>query len=142
MVRFTGIVTILVASLLVATISPLAMAADKIDPAEAPAKAVLTDMLLGLKRTDYKLYTRHFSAKLKKLFPRQSFFGIQKKLLGSVGEIEYAEYLGSIVWSGQTMSLFKGRFNKSKDDVLIRLALDLKGKPQVLGIWFNAPALK
>ncbi len=118
------------------------LAAKELDPVEIPAKAMLTDILLGLREGDYDRYTRHFAPTLKKAFTKKNFTEAQQKLQKGVGGIQYAEYMGFIVWSGQTLALFKGHFDKTQDHVLIRLALDMKGKPSVNGIWFDAPALR
>lgn len=143
MVPFTRALLVFFAALTIVFFSTgRSAAAKKLDPVEIPAKAILTDVLLGLRDGDYNRYTRHFAAKLKKAFTKKHFQEAQQKLLKAVGQIQYAEYLGFIVWSGQTLALFKGHFDKSQDHVLIRLALDMKGKPTVVGIWFDAPALR
>lgn len=143
MVPFMRLPLLLIAAVSLAVLmTSQNVAAKDLDPVEIPAKAILTDVLLGLKDGDFDRYTRHFAPKLKKAFTKRHFEEVRKKLRKSVGGIKYAEYMGFIVWSGQTLALFKGHFDKTQDHVLVRLALDKKAKPAVIGIWFDAPALR
>lgn len=118
------------------------LAAGKPDPVKATAEAIMSEIVQGIVQGDYNRYARHFDARLKNSLTREAFYSVQGTLQKAVGQFQYMEYLGYLSWSGQTLVLFKSRFSKTKDDVLIRLVLNFKDKPTVVGLSFDAPALR
>ena len=52
------------------------------------------------------------------------------------------EYLGFYEQYGKIITLFKARFTKEKEDVLIKLVFDSKERePLIDGLWFDSPSL-
>ena len=52
------------------------------------------------------------------------------------------EYFGLYVQRGNTITLFKARFSREKDDVLIKLVLEgVEQELRVTGLWFDSPSL-
>lgn len=53
------------------------------------------------------------------------------------------EYLGYYSQGPYTMVLFKAKFKKDEDDVLITLVSDRESaEPKVSGLWLDSPALE
>ncbi len=117
-------------------------AEDKVDPIEGEATRIVTEIIKGISAGDYQLYIGNFSEKLKKAQNRETFLLIQKSMQKRLGKFRSVTYLGHYVQSGNTITLFKARFKKDKDDVLIKLVLRGKGANlRVTGIWFDSPRL-
>jgi hypothetical protein len=117
-------------------------AEDTADPIEGEATRIVTEIIKGISEGDYKRYIGNFSKKLKKAQSRETFLLIQKSMQKSLGKFRSVKYLGHYVQSGNTITLFKARFKKDKDDVLIKLVLRGKGANlRVTGIWFDSPRL-
>jgi len=107
------------------------------------ATAALERIMQAISEGDYGLYTRDFSKQMKDSQDRESFLQLQSNLQRSLGKFKSMEFLGFYVQYGGTIVLFKARFSKEKEDVLIRLVLDRKkSPPQVTGLWLDSPALE
>ncbi len=99
-------------------------------------------ILDGLSKGDFGLYTSRFSDILKNAFTREDFLRLQNLFQKRLGRPESAEYLGHYFQSKTTITLFKARFAKDSDDVLIKLVLEEKSAPPlVVGLWFDSPRL-
>jgi hypothetical protein len=133
-------------ALLLAVCSPAAAApADKVDPdkIQTYAAEILQGIIQGLSEGDFEKYATDFSDTLRKTVNRETFLQLQTNLRKKVGKFRSMDYLGFYVQEGQAIALFKARFSKEKDDVLVTLVLDPHGSaPKVTGVWFDAPALR
>lgn len=136
----------LVASvLLVASFSTAPAAAIEVSPEDLRLQATdtLQGILDGLAEGDYGKYTEQFSKSLKAEVDRDTFLQIQGNMQRKLGKFKSQEYLGFYARGGNVIALFKARFTKEKDDVLISLVLEqAKRNPKVAGIWFDAPSLQ
>ncbi len=113
------------------------------DQIKEQATAILERIVQAISEGDYELYTRDFSKQMKNAQDRQSFLQLQSNLQRSLGKFKSLEYLGFYIQYGGAITLFKVRFSKEKEDVLIKLVLDSKkSPPQVTGLWFDSPALE
>jgi hypothetical protein len=107
------------------------------------ASRILASVIQSVFEGDYDVYTRDFSPMMKKTQDRDAFLLLQRNLQKALGKLKLMEYLGSYKQLGQTVTLFKGRFSKEKDDVLIKLVLEEHGgEYKVSGLWFDAPSLE
>ncbi len=118
------------------------------DPTQSPenlkaqATEILQGVIEGLLEGDYSLYTSRFSDNMKKGVSREAFLDLQKNLQKKLGKFKSMEYLGFYVQYGNVVTLFKARFSKEREDVLIKLVLDVKkSAPVVAGLWLDAPSL-
>lgn len=119
--------------------------AIEVNPEELRIQATetLQGILAGLSEGDYGKYTEHFAKSLKGEVDRDTFLQIQRNMQRKLGKFNSQEYLGFYSRGGNVIALFKARFTKEKDDVLISLVLErVKGNPVVAGIWFDAPSLQ
>jgi hypothetical protein len=125
---------------------PSAQAAKvSIDPEQVKARAttLIEEIIQGISQGDYGLYSGHFSKPMKESQTRESFLDLQQNLQKAIGKFKSLEYLGFYSQYGNLITLFKARFSKSKDDVLIRLVIDSHGPDaKVTGLWFDSPALE
>jgi len=96
----------------------------------------------GVTEGDYEKYTKDFSDTMRKSTDRESFLQLQSNLRKTLGKFQSMEYLGFYVQEKQLIALFKARFSKEKDDVLVNLVLDGHKAPKVTGLWFDAPSLR
>jgi len=107
------------------------------------ATAIVHRIVQGLSEGDYSLYTQDFSKSMKEAQTRDGFLDLQRKLQKFLGKFQSVEYLGFYEQYGGIITLFKARFSKEKEDVLIKLVLDgKKADPQVTGLWFDSPSLE
>jgi hypothetical protein len=119
--------------------------AKPVDPELLQAKAakILENIIDGLAEGDYNLYTKNFSGILKDSLDRESFLKLQRETQKALGKYKSSEYMGFYVQYGSVITLFKAKFTKEKDDVLIKLILDGSGdEAKVTGLWLDTPALE
>ncbi len=110
---------------------------------ESTASKILSNVLKGLSEGDYTLYAGNFSGILKESLDRESFLKLQKNIQKSLGKSKGWNYLGYYRQYGNIIALFKAKFSKDRDDVLIKLVLDDAGTDAgVNGLWFDSPALE
>lgn len=104
---------------------------------------ILQEILEGISSGDFDLYTRHFSQSMRASQKREDFLQLQKGLQKALGKMQSLESLGFYVQRGNVISLFKAKFSKEKDDVLIKMVLEKNDpEPKVVGLWFDSPVLE
>jgi hypothetical protein len=105
---------------------------------QAVADPILDGILQGFKEGDYDLYSQYFDDTLKDVISKKKFLQTRSSILKSIGEYQSRSYLGFLQKGKTTVVLWKGRFAKSADDVLIKLVLSRRGdQTKVLGLWFQ-----
>jgi hypothetical protein len=117
-------------------------------PAEEPADIgdsatlIMDNILQGIYQGDYTLFSHDFADEMKKEQDREKFLQMQKKFQKTLGKLKSVSYMGNYSQYGSVIILFKGKFTKEKDDVLIKLILGQSGEQvKVTGLWFDAPSL-
>lgn len=116
----------------------------KVNPGlvEEESRNYVVNIFQGLAVGDYVAYSRNFSEQMRKAHTREDFLAVQKRVQKFLGKSLSLDYLGFYVQRGSIITLFRGRFSKDKDDVLIKLVLESRGGAlAVSGIWFDTPAL-
>ena len=116
---------------------------------ELDAKAIehraissMQSIIEGIIEGDYHKYVKDFSDTMRKATDREKFLQMQSNLRRKVGKFKSFKYIGFYVQEGFVITLFKARFSKEKDDVLVNLVLDRQTEPKVTGLWFDAPSLR
>jgi hypothetical protein len=116
---------------------------DDPDQIKARATTLIEDIIQGISDGDYALYSRHFSKPMKESQTRENFLELQRSLQKAIGKFQSLQYLGFYSQHGNLVALFKARFSKDKDDVLIRLVMEgHAADSKVTGLWFDSPALE
>ncbi|MCX5860664.1 MAG: hypothetical protein NTW27_00860 [Deltaproteobacteria bacterium] len=106
-------------------------------------QAIVQGIIDGISTGDYAMYSRHFSELMRTSQKREDFLNLQKKLQKTLGKLLSLDSLGFYVQRGNIITLFKAKFSKEKDDVLIKLVLQgSASEPKVAGLWFDSPALE
>lgn len=136
---FTVVVFVMACALL--PMSTMAKGADSL-LIETRATAIIRDIMEGITQGDFQKYTKDFSDAMRKSADHESFLQLQSKLRKHVGKFKSIEYIGFYGQEGLLFTLFKARFSKEKDDVLVNLVLDRHKDPKVTGLWFDAPSLR
>ena len=104
----------------------------------AIAEPILDNILEGFKTDDYRKYSRDLDDTLKETISQKKFLEIDHQIQSSIGNYQSREYLGFLIKGQMTVVLWKGRFDRSVDDVLIKLVVSKrKGKYLVTGLWFQ-----
>jgi hypothetical protein len=115
---------------------------ERSDRIMVDATGLLQGIIKGISDGDYDRYARRFSPVMKKAQSRETFLELQKRLQRKLGRFKSMEYLGYYVQYGKIITLFKARFSKEKEDVLIKLVFNSKERnPLVAGLWFDSPSL-
>ena len=96
------------------------------------ADPILDNILDGFKLEKYVTYSRDFDQALKVIGSRTKFFNVARYLKDTVGNYMYREYMGSIYKKDGIVVLWKGTFDKTKEDVLIKLFLSEKNNRYVV----------
>lgn len=105
---------------------------------EQLALPIIEIIIKGLEENNYDLYTKDFDETMLKAVTKSNFDDTREKIYGQVGKLTNITYLGHLRQSGFTRVLWKGNFEKIKDDVLIELILTINGdQTTVSGLWFK-----
>lgn len=104
----------------------------------AIAGPILDNILVGFKTNDYATYSKDFGDFLKESISEKKFIETNRKIQDSIGNYQSREYLGFLQKGQMTLILWKGKFDKSADDILIKLVVSKRnGKYLVTGLWFQ-----
>lgn len=105
---------------------------------KAIADPILDNILEGFKYDNYLRYSRDFDSTLKLLGARTKFFQANRRMQRTLGNYIYRDYLGSLYKSDMVVALWKAKFDKTENDVLIKLVLKNKrNRYVVMGLWLQ-----
>jgi hypothetical protein len=106
-------------------------------------RATLENIIAGIYEGDYAKYSMDFSPAMKQAQDRESLMQLQRKLQKTLGKLDSLEYFGHYRQYGNIVHLFKARFSKEKDDVLIKLVAENDSSDaKISGLWLDAPSLR
>lgn len=121
-------------------VSGLVKAEDKISDEQIKSLATkqMSSILKSIESKNYDGFSKDFSEKMKKAETPDKFAKLSEKLDQSLGKLLSFDYMGFYVQGPDTVTLFKAKFSKAKDDVFIRLVFDLKeNSHEVTGLWLK-----
>lgn len=102
------------------------------------ANPILDMFLEGMKIGDYTKYSMYFDDTLKEALPEKRFRVVREQIKGQMGDYQSREYLGFLNKGPMTIVLWKGAFDKTEDEVLIKVVLSKRGDKYVItGVWFQ-----
>jgi hypothetical protein len=102
------------------------------------ADPIMDNILQGMANDDYLQYTKDFDQQLKAVMSKQRFIAKRKEIYDWVGGYLYREYLGFTNTQGSTVVFWKGTFDRTEDDILIRLTLTKEnGVYSVKGLFYQ-----
>ncbi len=102
----------------------------------------ITSIMKSIESQNYDQYSKDFSEKMKVAQKPEDFLTLCKKINSSLGKLDSVNFIGFYVHGTDTITLFKAKYSKTEDDVLVRLVLDLNSpKQRVVGLWFDSPKL-
>jgi len=104
----------------------------------AVADPMLDSILDGLKEDNYWKYSRNFDDTLKKSISEERFSEIRGQIEGKIGNCLYREYLGYLNREKMTIVLWRAKFDKSDNDIMIKLTVSkINDQNLVTGLWFE-----
>ncbi len=102
----------------------------------------ITSIMKSIESRNYDQYSKDFSDKMKAAQKPDDFMTLCKKIDSSLGKLDSVKFIGFYVHGTETITLFKAKYSKTDDDVLVRLVLDLNNpSKKVVGLWFDSPKL-
>lgn len=102
------------------------------------AEPILDSILEGFTTDDYTKYSRDFDDTLKESISEKKFHEVDRQITDSIGNYQTREYLGFLQKGKMTVVLWRGRFDNSDDDVLIKLVVSKRGNRYVVtSLWFQ-----
>jgi len=102
------------------------------------AGSILDNILKGMKKDDYTIWSQDFDVVMKESFSEKKFHKTNQQILNQFGEYVCREYLGFLKKGSMTMVLWKSRFDDIADDVLITLVVSKRDDEyKVTGLWFE-----
>jgi len=102
------------------------------------ADPIMDNILDGMKSEDYMKYSRDFAKIMKGALPKEKFLTGNEQIKIIFGQYVSREYLGFLKKGNMTLVLWKARFDKTTDHVLIKLTLSKQdGKYLVTGLFFQ-----
>ena len=131
----------LVGILLCSLMNTPAFAAPKVKTTKeikSISEPIMDNILEGFKFDDYQKYSRDFDPSLKLSGARTKFFKVNRYLQTNLGSYLSREYMGSLRRGDMIIVLWKDTFDKTKDDVLIKLVMSGKNNHYlVTGLWLQ-----
>jgi hypothetical protein len=106
---------------------------------KAVAEPILNNLLTGLTQGNYAQYSRDFDEAMREAIPEKKFQQVRGDLIEKLGKFKSKKYLGFLNQQTYTAVLWKGAFDATKNDVLIKLVLAKRqdNKVVVAGLWFQ-----
>ncbi len=105
---------------------------------KAIADPILDNVLDGFKFDDYRRYSRDFDPALKVVGARTQFYNVSRYMQRALGNYIARDYLGTLRKGDMIIVLWKGTFDKTSDNVLIKLVLsEKKNRYHVAGLWLQ-----
>ncbi|MBU4334227.1 MAG: DUF3887 domain-containing protein [Candidatus Omnitrophica bacterium] len=102
------------------------------------AEPILENILEAFKENDYAQYSKDFDDTLKESVSERKFIETDEYFQDSLGDYQSREYLGFVVKGRMSIVLWKARYAKSEDDVVVKLVLSKRGDEYlVTGLWFQ-----
>ena len=102
------------------------------------ANPILDMFLEGMKIGDYTKYSMYFDDTLREALPEKKFRIVREQIKSQMGDYQSREYLGFLNKGPMTVVLWKGTFDKTEDEVLIKTVLSKRGYKYVItGVWFQ-----
>ncbi len=102
------------------------------------AEPILDNVMNGFANDDYLQYSKDFDAALRKTITSERFQEIRGDILKWIGSYLYREYLGFINREAITIVFWKGVFEKTQDEILIKMVVsERNGKYLVTGLWYQ-----
>ncbi|MBU0478310.1 hypothetical protein KKC91_07055 [bacterium] len=96
------------------------------------ANPILNNILDGIKTSNAEKYSKDFKAS------RRMFMQKYDQVQAQIGNWKSYKYLGFLNRETETVVLWKGQFNETNNDVLIKMAISKEnGKYLVVGLWFQ-----
>jgi len=122
----------------ISTPSYAAVIGENDEEVEGVADPLLDNVLSGFSDEDYSKYSKDFDETLKSTITPRHFKEIREQVLGSVGKYLYREYLGFLNREAITIVLWKGVFDKTQDEVLIKMVVsEQNGRYLITGLWYQ-----
>lgn len=104
----------------------------------AVAEPLLDTQLQGIGKDNYDLYIKNYDLPLQVLLDEKKFAKIRGQIGEKFGKYKSRTYLGYLTKGKDTWVLWKGKFDKTGDDVFIRLVVSRKaGKNLIQGLYFQ-----
>ncbi len=105
---------------------------------QAVAEPIVDNLLAGFSPGNYAQYSRDFDDTLREAIPEKKFQQVRAEILKKLGKYKDKKYLGSLNQQAHTIVLWKGAFEGTRDDILIKLVLSQRqDKVKVVGLWFQ-----
>ncbi|RKY37428.1 MAG: hypothetical protein DRP78_01135 [Candidatus Omnitrophota bacterium] len=99
------------------------------------AAPLLDSVILGLEKNSYSAYTQNFA---QNKISKQRFSEINKKIASWLGSYLNSEYLGFLNKGGNTLVFWKGTFEKTQDEILIKMKITkINDKNLIIGLEFE-----
>jgi len=105
---------------------------------QAAVEPMVENLLAGFNDGNYQKYSRDFDPMLKESLPEEKFREVRTDILNKIGRYQSRQYLGFLNQNRFTAALWKGKFDKTASDVLIKLVTSKRqDKVVIVGLWFQ-----
>ncbi|MCG2710960.1 MAG: hypothetical protein L6416_01295 [Candidatus Omnitrophica bacterium] len=99
---------------------------------------ILDNVMSGFTNDNYLQYSKDFDATLKETITLERFQEIRGDILKWIGSYLYRDYLGFINREAITIIFWKGIFDKTQDEILIKMVVsERNGQYLITGLWYQ-----
>ncbi len=116
----------------------LAKGSDGKEPVSVAAEKLLDKIIKGMSDGDYAVYSADFTDSLKLVIPAGKFVEDIKNKKNTIGDYVSRAFLTELIKGDRRICLWKAKFNKTEDDVLIRIVIEKDGAVyKVSSLWIQ-----
>ena len=108
------------------------------DEVKKIAEPILDNVMKGFTKDNYVQYSKNFDVTLKETITSERFQEIRGDIIKWIGSYLYREYLGFINREAITIVFWKGVFDKTEDEILIKMVVSQRnGKYFITGLSYQ-----
>ena len=136
--KLNNILFIIISILLISSFTGATTVGEEDDEIKAIGNIVLDNVLYGINKKDYEIYSKDFDLELIEAIPEEKFKIIVKQMNNFIGNHKKRTFLGFINKKNVTIILWKAKYDKTTEDILIRLVISKEeDKYLIKGILFQ-----
>jgi hypothetical protein len=109
------------------------------------ADSMTENLLTGMNKEDYTVFSRDFDEAMKKAIPESKFSDLVAQVNGKIGAYVFGSKTFDRAYKsgGYINVVYKAKFTNETSPVTVRIVFnEVNGKHKISGIWFDSPKLR
>lgn len=107
------------------------------------SEAVAENILQGINKGDYALYSEHFDEAMKNAIPESAFKQMSANIKEKIGDYVSKEYAAVQKQRAYTSVFYVCKFTRESGEVTVKVVFSqIDSKTYVSGLWMDSPGLR